>query len=85
MFKGIIVIHIRLIYLATLAICTIFLYSCHTSKMAIDKIGFIQIFNGKNLNKWIGDSTYWHVEDRVQVHVGPPMRVAFRNIRMKKL
>lgn len=29
----------------------------------MDEGGFIQIFNGKNLNNWVGDSTYWRVED----------------------
>jgi hypothetical protein len=87
-------IYIRLKCLASLSICAVFFYSCHTSKMAIDKDGFIQIFNGKNLNNWIGDSTYWHVENSslvgivyrrltgylgVHVHVDPPMRVAFCN------
>lgn len=79
MFKRIIVIHIRLIWLATSAFCTMFFYSCHTSKMAIDKDGFIQIFNGKNLNNWIGDSTYWHVEDSSLVGIITPATLLKRN------
>lgn len=79
MFKRIMVIYIRLKYLATLPICAMFFYSCHTSKMAINKDGFIQIFNGKNLNTWIGDSTYWHVEDSSLVGIVTPATLLKRN------
>jgi hypothetical protein len=79
MFKRIIIIYIRLICLATSAICAMFFYSCHISKMAISKDGFIQIFNGKNLNNWIGDSTYWHVEDSSLVGIVTPATLLKRN------
>lgn len=59
MFKLLTVFNYRYSCLAVLAMSYVFLCSCHTSKMAIDKDGFIQIFNGKNLNNRIGDSTYW--------------------------
>jgi len=38
-------------------------YSFHTSKKAINKDGFIQVFNGKNQYNRPGDFTWWHVED----------------------
>src|ERR1043165_3114819 len=79
MFKPIIVTDFRLMCLATLTICTLLLHSCHTSKMAIDKDGFIQIFNGKNLNNWIGDSTWWHVEDSSLVGIVTPATLLKRN------
>jgi hypothetical protein len=72
-------IYIRLKCLASLSICAVFFYSCHTSKMAIDKDGFIQIFNGKNLNNWIGDSTYWHVENSSLVGIVTPATLLKRN------
>src|SRR5262245_49265137 len=28
-----------------------------------DEYGFVQIFNGKNLDGWEGDPTYWRVEN----------------------
>ncbi|HEY1202511.1 MAG TPA: DUF1080 domain-containing protein, partial [Niastella sp.] len=47
--------------------------------MSIDKDGFIQIFNGKNLNNWIGDSTYWRVEDSSLVGIVTPETLLKRN------
>jgi hypothetical protein len=49
----------------------LFLSGCHSSKGQSNDdqssiaqnsdTGFVSIFNGKNLNNWKGDSTYWHV------------------------
>jgi hypothetical protein len=46
--------------LAALSCC-----SRHTSSETgnIDNEGFIKIFDGKSLNNWVGDSTYWRIED----------------------
>jgi hypothetical protein len=48
--------------------------SCHTAKEAgyKDKDGFIRIFDGKTLNNWAGDTTYWRVEDSCLVGVITP-------------
>ena len=35
----------------------------HTKRDQTDKQGFIEIFNGKNLNGWEGDPSYWKVEN----------------------
>lgn len=46
------------------------LYSCGDKKQHkdvkeqhLDKDGFVQIFDGKTLNHWEGDPTYWRVEN----------------------
>ena len=41
--------------------------------------GFVQIFDGKTLNGWEGDSTYWHAEDGEIVGVITPATVVKRN------
>ena len=33
------------------------------NKIQLTDQGFISIFDGKTLNNWVGDSTYWKVED----------------------
>lgn len=65
MFKPVTIFNVRFTCYVVFIVNCIALCSCHTSKMSIDKDGFIQIFNGKNLNNWIGDSTYWRVEDSI--------------------
>ncbi len=37
--------------------------SQQVSADSIEDDGFVQIFDGKTLTNWKGDSTYWHVED----------------------
>jgi hypothetical protein len=69
----------RVIGLATLAVSSMLIYSCHTSKKAVDKDGFIQLFNGNNLNNWVGDSTYWRVEDSSLVGIVTPATLLKRN------
>ncbi len=36
--------------------------ACVTSKLTREA-GFVEIFDGKTLNNWEGDSTYWRVEN----------------------
>jgi len=36
---------------------------CKSSGNTSGKDGFVQIFDGKTLTGWEGDTTYWHVED----------------------
>jgi hypothetical protein len=44
-----------------------------------DKDGFVRIFNGKNLEGWEGDSTYWRVEDGNLVGEITPSTLLERN------
>ena len=44
-----------------------------------NKGGFIQIFDGKTLNGWEGDSTYWSAENGEIVGVITPATVVKRN------
>lgn len=46
------------IFVLLLILCN----SCMTSRVSKEK-GFVQIFDGKTLNGWEGDSTYWRVQD----------------------
>lgn len=39
------------------------LVSCKTSGLSQDKKGFVKIFDGKTLNGWEGDLTYWKAEN----------------------
>jgi len=55
--------------------------SCHTMKNAghKDGDGFVRIFNGRTLDNWIGDTTYWRVEDGCLVGVVTPETLLKRN------
>lgn len=51
-------------------ISTLFLFNCQTSiennseeSFEEDHAGFVPIFDGQSLNDWVGDSTYWRVEN----------------------
>src|ERR1700730_9487593 len=44
-----------------------------------DAEGFVTIFDGKTLNNWIGDTTYWKVEDGCLVGVVTPATLLKRN------
>ncbi|MDQ6903552.1 MAG: DUF1080 domain-containing protein [Bacteroidota bacterium] len=44
-----------------------------------DKGDFVQIFDGKTLNGWEGDSTYWHAENGEIVGVITPATVVKQN------
>lgn len=50
-----------------------------TSSPQPDDEGFVPIFDGKTLNGWIGDSTYWRVEDGCLVGVVTPKTLLKRN------
>jgi hypothetical protein len=53
---------------------------CKTSNtMHQNKKGFVQIFNGKNLDGWDGDSTYWRVENGCMVGEVTPATILKRN------
>lgn len=52
--------------------------SCMTSRMAHEK-GFVKIFDGKTLDGWEGDPTYWKVEDGKLVGEVTPATLLRRN------
>ena len=64
-----------------LSIAVYLLVSCHLGKKATnsDQAGFTQIFNGKTLDNWEGDTTYWHVEDNCLVGIVTPSTILKRN------
>lgn len=54
---------------------------CHTANHTAykDREGFVRIFDGKTLNNWSGDTTYWHVEDSCLVGIVTPETLLKRN------
>jgi hypothetical protein len=69
------------LWLACALLTIFFVDGCRTAKNAGDKdaAGFVQIFDGKTLNNWVGDSTYWRVEDSCLVGVVTPATLLKRN------
>lgn len=67
--------------MAAMVLVSAFMYSCHATKMAGNKdaAGFVRIFDGKTLNNWVGDSTYWRVEDSCLVGIVTPETLLKRN------
>jgi hypothetical protein len=57
------------------------LNGCHPVKEArgSDKDGFVRIFDGQTLHNWVGDTTYWRVEDSCLVGVVTPATLLKRN------
>ncbi|MEO6187705.1 MAG: DUF1080 domain-containing protein [Ginsengibacter sp.] len=58
------------------------LLSCNNKMVAQEKTGkdgFVKIFDGKALDGWEGDSTYWSVEDGKIVGVITPATIIKRN------
>jgi hypothetical protein len=70
---------------AIFRLCSFFLLfilgNCSTSKIRAsqDEKGFLRIFDGKTLDKWKGDPTYWKVEDGCLVGVVTPETTLKRN------
>ena len=54
---------------------------CRTAKNAgqKDESGFVRIFDGQTLHNWVGDTTYWRVEDSCLVGVVTPATLLKRN------
>ena len=54
---------------------------CRTTRSAEqkDEDGFVRIFDGRTLNNWVGDTTYWRVEDSCLVGVVTPATLLKRN------
>lgn len=55
--------------------------SCRTANNSrgVSNDGFVRIFDGATLNNWVGDSTYWRVEDSCLVGVVTPATLLTRN------
>lgn len=54
-------------------------YSCVNKKDASKTDGFVVIFNGKNLEGWSGDPTYWRIENGVLIGEITPETILKRN------
>lgn len=72
------------IFLGLFSICSLLLFliliGCKTSGLNHrDKSGFVQIFDGKTLNGWEGDPTYWRVENGNLVGEITPTTLLKRN------
>jgi hypothetical protein len=57
------------------------LNSCQTTRKARyrDKGDFVQIFDGKTLTNWVGDTIYWRVEDSCLVGIVTPETLLKQN------
>lgn len=54
--------------------------SCHSPRrMQQDQDGYVKIFNGKNLDRWVGNPTYWSVRDSCLVGTVTPQTLLSRN------
>lgn len=72
------------IFLGLFSICTMLLFliliSCKSAGLnQVNKNGFVQIFDGKTLNGWEGDSAYWRVENGNLVGEITPATLLKRN------
>ncbi|MBD0284610.1 MAG: DUF1080 domain-containing protein, partial [Flavisolibacter sp.] len=54
---------------------------CHSSKQttSTEDNAFINIFDGKTLNGWQGDPTYWRVENGIMIGEVTPQTLLKRN------
>jgi hypothetical protein len=68
-------------YLTAIAVSALSLVSCYTTKKISNTSnnGFIQIFNGKTLDNWVGDSIYWSVQDNCLVGTITPETIIKQN------
>ena len=63
------------------ALAMLAVVSCHTTKQATNKDndGFVSLFDGKTLNNWVGDPTYWRVDSGALVGEVTPETLLKRN------
>ncbi len=72
-------------YKRTVLVRSLFLFfmlgSCSTAKKGVqmDGEGFVSIFDGRTLNGWEGDTTYWRIEDSCLTGVVTPATLLKRN------
>jgi Domain of Unknown Function (DUF1080) len=57
----------------------LFMVGCKTTNTPHKEQGFVEIFDGKTLNGWEGDSTYWRVENGNMVGEITPKTLLKRN------
>lgn len=74
-----IVISPVLVVIILIALSQIVKTTPETESLPPDNEGFIPIFDGKTLNDWEGDSTYWWVEDGSLVGEILPSTILDRN------
>lgn len=66
--------------LIIIAVVLLLMVGCKTGqKVQRDTEGFVQIFNGKTLYGWLGDTTYWSVENGNLVGIVTPATLLKRN------
>jgi hypothetical protein len=68
-------------YISSMLIGALLLNSCQTTRKARyrDKGDFVQIFDGKTLTNWVGDTTYWRVEDSCLIGIVTPETLLKQN------
>ncbi|WP_313189524.1 DUF1080 domain-containing protein [Sphingobacterium sp.] len=60
--------------------CVLFIISCKDfQKLAERQNGFVSLFNGRNLDGWEGDPTYWRVENGTIIGEVTPETLLERN------
>ena len=67
--------------MAVILSSALLLVGCRATRIAgqKDEDGFVRIFDGRTLHNWVGDSTYWRVEDSCLVGVVTPATLLKRN------
>ena len=65
--------------MAPLLFLLVIFSSCKSTKQIGQAEGFVPIFDGRTLNNWVGDTTYWRVEDGCLVGVVTPATLLKRN------
>ena len=68
-------------WMAGVLLLVLSINACRTARSAGQKDGdgFVRIFDGATLNNWMGDTTYWRVEDSCLVGVVTPATLLKRN------
>jgi len=71
----------KLTRIAGLVLAVLSFGSCKTAKHLgqSNEGGFVRIFDGRSLENWVGDTTYWRVEDSCLVGIVTPATLLKRN------
>jgi Domain of Unknown Function (DUF1080) len=69
------------VWMAGVLLLVLSFNACRTARNAgrKDGDGFVRVFDGASLNNWVGDTTYWRVEDSCLVGVVTPATLLKRN------